>query len=191
MLAARIHGGNPENLSEKPLSEASLGQTPEGLVPEGDGWFIVNVADARGMRSSRFGRAVRFEGEPLFPAFGINVRVLEPGQPNCKYHRENQAEAFLVLSGECIAVVEEQERHMHAGDFFYAPPGTAHVIVGAGQGPCAVLMVGTRKDPEELLYPASTVAAKHRASVEQDTSDEEAAYAGVEAQAGPLGRVPW
>jgi hypothetical protein len=52
-------------------------------------------------------------------------------------------------------------------------------------------MVGTRKDPEELLYPASAVAARHGASVERDTSDEEAAYAGVEAQAGPLGRRPW
>jgi hypothetical protein len=54
-----------------------------------------------------------------------------------------------------------------------------------------VLMVGTRKDPEDLLYPVSEVGARHEASVERETSDEEAAYAGVEAQAGPLGRVPW
>jgi uncharacterized cupin superfamily protein len=191
MLAARIHGGNPENLSEKPLSEASLGQTPEGLVPEGDGWFIVNVADARGMRSSRFGRAVRFEGEPLFPAFGINVRVLEPGQPNCKYHRENQAEAFLVLSGECIAIVEEQERPMKKGDFLYAPPWTAHVFVGAGSGPCSILMVGDRCEPDEVDYPVSEVAAHHGASVAERTDSAATAYADIPRPEPARIELPW
>ena len=175
-----------------PVPEAQLSDSPAGRAAETDGWFVVNVAEASGVHTNRFGDACRFEvAAARFPEFGINVRVLEPGQPNCLYHRESAQEAFLVLSGECIAVVEEQERRMRTGDFLYAPPGTAHVIVGAGEGPCTVLMVGMRKDPEELLYPASAVASKHGASVEEDTSDEEAAYAGVEAQAGPLGRVPW
>ena len=175
-----------------PVPEAQLVDSPAGRAAETDGWFIVNVAEAAGMHTDRFGDACRFEvAAARFPEFGINVRVLQPGQPNCLYHRESSQEAFLVLSGECIAVVEEQERPMRPGDFFHAPSGTAHVIVGAGEGPCVVLMVGTRKDPEELLYPASPVAARHGASVERDTSDEEAAYAGVQARPGPLGRLPW
>ena len=175
-----------------PVPEAPLGDSPAGRAAETDGWFVVNVAEAAGRHSDRFGEACRFEVlAARFPEFGINVRVLEPGQPACLYHRENSQEAFLVLSGECIAVVEEQERRMRTGDFLHAPPGTAHVIVGAGEGPCAVLMVGTRNDPEELLYPVSEVAARHGASVEQETSDVEVAYGAREAQAGPLGRLPW
>lgn len=174
-----------------PVPEAQLSDSAAGRAAETEGWFVVNVAEAAGVHT-RFGDACRFEvAAARFPEFGINVRVLQPGQPNCLYHRESSQEAFLVLSGECIAVVEEQERPMRAGDFLYTPPGTAHVIVGAGDGPCAVLMVGTRKDPEDLLYPVSGAAAQHGASVEEDTSDEEAAYAGVVARPGPLGRVPW
>jgi uncharacterized cupin superfamily protein len=176
----------------EPVPEADLSDSPAGRGAENDGWFIVNVAEAAGMHTDRFGDACRFEvAAARFPEFGLNVRVLEPGQPNCLYHREDSQEAFLVLSGECIAVVEEQERRMRAGDFLYTPPGTAHVLVGAGEQPCAILMVGTRKDPEELVYPVSPTAARHGASVERETSDEETAYAGVDAQAGALGRVPW
>ena len=175
-----------------PVPEARLSDSPAGRAAETDGWFVVNVAEAAGMHTNRFGDACRFEvAAARFPEFGINVRVLEPGQPSCLYHRESAQEAFLVLSGECIAVVEEQERRMRTGDFLYTPSGTAHVIVGAGEGPCAVLMAGTRKNPEDLLYPVSEVAAKYGASVERETSDEGEAYAGIEAQAGPLGRVPW
>ena len=95
-------------------------------------------------------------------------------------------EAFLVLSGECIAIVEEQERpHARRRLPLYAARHGTRDRRARVTGPCAVLMVGTRKDPEELLYPVSEAAAQHGASVEQETSDEEAAYAGVDAQAGP------
>ena len=174
------------------IPEARIEETPAGKVACGDGWFVLNLAGARGFATAGHGVFCPFESpDARFDEFGINVHVLQPGERSALYHAESAQEGFLVLAGECIAVVEEQERLMRAGDFFYAPPGTAHVIVGAGDGPCAVLMVGTRKDPEDLLYPVSAVAARHGASVEQDTSDEEAAYAGVVARPGPLGRVPW
>ncbi len=175
------------------IEEAALSETEAGLVPEGEGWFVVNVAEGRGRRSDRFGSACAFEGAEAgrFPEFGLNVRVLQPGQPNSLYHREDAQEAFLVLRGEAIAIVEEQERRLRTGDFLHAPPGTAHVLVGAGDGPCAILMVGTRKHPETLLYPVSDVAARYGASVEEETSDEGAAYAGTPPpEAGPIG-LPW
>jgi len=160
--------------------EAKLTETPAGLVPEDDGWFIVNLADAAGRGSDRFGKSARLEGEgeARFSQFAINVRVLEPGEPNCLYHRENLQEAFLVLGGECIAIVEEEERPMRKGDFLNAPPGTNHVFVGAGDGPCTILMVGSRSIPEEVVYPVSEVAAKHAASVEEETPDPAVAYEG-------------
>src|SRR6266511_4978278 len=120
MQAARYSGGSGLLMSAK-LSQDSIGrankvvdvavpqakltETAGGVVPAGEGWFIVNLADARGRRSEVFGGAVRFEGEAEFPDLAINVRVLQPGQPNCLYHRESQTEVFLVLAGECIAIV--------------------------------------------------------------------------------------
>jgi uncharacterized cupin superfamily protein len=178
-------------LDNIPVPEASLAPSPDGFTPEGEGWFIVNIAEARGMRSERFGAGCRFEGEQRFLELGINVRVLEPGQPNALYHRESPQEDFLVLSGECIAIVEEQERPMRKGDFLHAPPGTAHVFVGAGDGPCVILMVGTRDPDEDLLYPVSETAARHGASAEHATDDPAIAYAGTPPPRPAMIGLPW
>jgi uncharacterized cupin superfamily protein len=155
-----------------------------GLVPDGPGWFVVNVAEARAYHTELFGDAVRFEGEDRFPEFAINVRVLQPGQPNALYHREDAQETFLVLKGECLAIIEEEERPLQAGDFIYTPAGTAHVFVGSGEGPCVVLMVGARKAERPVLYPVSEVAAKYGASVERETSSPEEAYTSTGRWAG-------
>jgi uncharacterized cupin superfamily protein len=173
--------------------EAPLRREGDARVPDGDGWFIVNIAEAHGLHTDRFGDGALFEANVRdFPEFGINVRVLQPGQPAAMYHRENNQEAFLVLSGECVAVVEDEERPMRKGDFMYAPPGTAHLIVGAGDGPCSVLMVGTRTSEFELEFPHSGAAARHRASVDEDTDDRSVAYAGVSPpEPRALGRIPW
>jgi uncharacterized cupin superfamily protein len=162
------------------------------LVPDGDGWFIVNVADAQGTRSESFGEAVRFESpDSPFSEVAFNVRVIQPGKPNALYHRESNAEAFLVLSGECIAIVEEQERPMKRGDFLYAPPGTAHVFVGAGDAPCMIVMVSNRKPEEELLYPVSEVAARYGASAERETDDPHVAYAASSPREPASVDLPW
>ena len=155
------------------------------------GWFVVNVADAAAANSARFGSSARFEdpAEP-FPEFGINVRVLEPGQPASLYHSENAQEAFLVLSGECLLIVEDEERPLRRGDFAHLPAGTAHVLVGAGAGPSSVLMVGTRKDPEELHYPVNGRAARYGASAERETRDEAEAYGSNPLTPAELG-LPW
>ena len=64
-----------------------------------------------------------------------------------------------MLKGECLAIVEEQERRLHTGDFLFTPPGTNHVLVGAGEAPCVILMVGARKADQEVHYPVSPAAA--------------------------------
>ena len=161
-----------------------------------DGWFVRNVRDARWGRHPSFGSACRFEDpEHRFEQLGINIRVLEPGRPNCLYHRENLQEDFLVLHGECLLLVEGEERPLRAWDFVHLPPDTEHVFVGAGDGPCAILMVGARSQDEELLYPVSEPAARYGASAKRETSSPEEAYAGMgEYEAGrPDGwdELPW
>jgi uncharacterized cupin superfamily protein len=166
--------------------EAQLEQTENGLVPKGDGWFVVNAQDARWWHHDTFGSAVTFEGETPFPDFGINIQMLEPGQPNCMYHGENAQEDFLVLAGECLLLVEGEERPLKQWDFVHCPPRTQHVFVGASDGPCAILMVGARPKHEELLYPVCDVARKHGAGVEQEaTSGREAYAAFAKSEEGP------
>ena len=158
--------------------EARQAKREEGLVPETEGWFVVNARDARWWRHESFGSAVTFEGDDVrFPDFGINIQVLEPGQPNCMYHGENAQEDFLVLYGECLLLVEGEERPLKQWDFVHCPAWTEHVFVGVGDGPCAVLMVGARPEAEKLLYPVAEVALKHEAGVTTATRSGQEAYA--------------
>lgn len=159
--------------------EARLVETGQGLVPEGDGWFVVNLADARWQRNARFGTWCALEGEARFPHLGVNVHVLQPDQPACLYHRENLQEAFLVLSGECRLLVDGQERRLRPWDFFHSAPGTDHVFVGGSDGPCAVLMIGARTLDEELVYPVHELARRYGASAVSETTSPRDAYAGT------------
>jgi len=179
------------------MPEATLEQAETGLVPKGEGWFVVNVRDAAWYtQRTAFGSACLFESREVpFQQLGINIRVLEPGRPNCLYHRESLQEAFLVLSGECLLLVEEQERPLKAWDFVHVPPGVDHVVVGAGDGPCVILMAGGRSESKELFYPDSELARKHGASAEQGTPEPAEAYAPYErSQPGrpaAWDRLPW
>lgn len=159
------------------VEEAALTSTENGLVPQGDGWFVVNAREARWHENDEFGRYTSFEGDPRFEDLGINVGVLQPGQPGCMYHREDEQEGFLVLSGECLLLVEGEERPLRAWDFVHCPPWTEHVLVGAGEGPCVVLAVGTRRPGKEVLYPVAEVALRHDASVLEETASSKEAYA--------------
>jgi uncharacterized cupin superfamily protein len=99
-------------------------------------------------------------------------------------------EAFLVLSGECTLLVEEQERTLRQWDFVHCPPGTRHIFVGAGDGPCTILMIGARSEDATLHYPVSELAAKHDASVARYTPNPSEAYADWPGDFVPV-RLPW
>jgi hypothetical protein len=66
---------------------------------------------------------------------------------------------------------------MKQWDYLHSPPGTRHITVGAGDGPCAILMYGTRTPGAPILYPVEPAAAKYGHSVEQETDDPDVAYA--------------
>jgi uncharacterized cupin superfamily protein len=161
------------------IEEAKMKRGEQGMAPEGEGWFVVNVAEAPWLSSDRFGKVAWFEGGSSFPHFGINIRVLQPGQPACHYHRESQQEAFLVLQGECRLLVEGQERMLRQWDLFHCPPETNHVAVGAGDGPCVVLMVGDRDPEGRIVYPVDELALGYDAGVSTETTSPSEAYAGI------------
>ena len=141
-------------------------------------WFIVNVADAPAQRHAVAGSYVPFEADDdRFEDYGINIHVLQPGQPNAKYHSESAQEDFLVLFGECVAIIEDEEHRLRAWDFVHCPAGTNHVFIGGGDGPCAILMVGSRRPGRTVHYPVSGLAARYGASAAQPTSEGREAYA--------------
>lgn len=160
------------------VPEAPLERSTHGLAPSGPGWFVLNARDARWLNGPAFGSFTPFEDREAakFEQVGFNIAHLQPGQPACMYHREEDQEGFLVLAGEALLLVEGEERPLKAWDFFHCPAGTDHVIVGAGERGCTVIGIGSRTK-RAVVYPASELAQRHKAGVEQETSDPSEAYA--------------
>src|SRR4051794_31491989 len=96
-----------------PVPEEPMEDREHGRRAAGGGGIVLTVADSNGIGSDRSGPFTAFETpDHPHPHFGIGVHILWLGQPNGLYHEEDTQEDFLVLSGECILLVEEQERRM-------------------------------------------------------------------------------
>jgi uncharacterized cupin superfamily protein len=153
--------------------------------------FILNIADAPAYGHPAAGSTVLLEDqERPFPEVGVNLRILEPGQPNARYHHESLQEDFLVLGGRCTLILDGTEHTLRQWDFVHCPAGTAHVFVGAGEGPCWILMIGARRDGARFHYPVDAAAARHGASVPAPTDDPDVAYANDEDHWAPT-QPPW
>jgi quercetin dioxygenase-like cupin family protein len=162
------------------VQEARLERLDMGLTPMTDGWFVVGIGEAAWVHNEAMGAACVFEGPDVdFPEVGYTLAVIQPGQPSGMYHREGHQEDFLVLSGECLLLIEGEERRLRAWDFVHCPAGTEHGFVGAGEGPCVIFMTGGRVGGRDtgLLYPRKEIALRHDAGVEADTSASQEAYA--------------
>ena len=173
------------------VPEAQLKETDLGLVVESEGWFVLNARDASWIRSDDRGQDTDFEGKQEWTQLGFRIHVLLPGQRNGMYHGESGQEDFLVVSGECVLVIEGEERRLQAWDFVHCPPWTQHVFVGAGDGPCVIVMTGSRVGGFEVLYPVNEAAARHDASVLEETSSPDEAYARLGPEARSAYREGW
>jgi uncharacterized cupin superfamily protein len=164
--------------------EAKPETTEHGLVPTREGWFVLDLREAAWRHVDGRGAVGvvldDFEGERQFEQLGVNPFVLGPGEAMAMYHWEADQEDFFVVSGEAVLIVEGEERPLRAWDFVHCPPNTKHVIIGAGNGPCLVIAIGARErseDPDSLGFTADDVAKGYGASVEDDTTDPDVAYA--------------
>jgi uncharacterized cupin superfamily protein len=162
------------------------------MVEEREGWYVVNVEDGRWFGNNAFGRSCSFEKpDAPVPQIGIHIFVLEPGKPNCRYHREEAQEDLLVLSGYCRLLANGEERRLRPWDFVHLPAGTSPVVVGDGDGPCAVLIVGHREPGGVALhYPKCELARRYNAETPEETPEPAVAYADVGRRA-PIDPPPW
>ena len=148
------------------VTEARLERVESGLAPVTAGWFVVNTADAAWVTNEVYGGVCIFESDDFVlrgrpdlteyvkPNAGFTIRVVPPGQPSWLYHAESVQEDFLILMGECILIIEDQERHLRAWDFVHCPPMTSHAFVAKEGGPCVILATGNRRDDLERVNPA-------------------------------------
>jgi uncharacterized cupin superfamily protein len=168
------------------VQEARLERAASGPAPVTPGWFVVNTADAAWVTNDDdAGGVCIFEsddfvlrGRPDLPEYvkpcaGFTIRVVPPGRAASLYHAESVQEDFLILQGECLLIIEEQERQLRTWDFVHCPPMTAHTFVTTGEGPCVILATGNRRDDLERVYPRSETALRHGAGSEETTSEPE------------------
>ena len=164
------------------VEEARLEEREGGLTPVSVGWFVVNVRDGAWVTNNTLGDVFVVEVDDApFPDVGFSLAVFQPGQAS-RYHREANQEDFLVLAGECLLLIEGEERPLKAWDFVHCPPDTDHAFVATGDGPCVIFMAGARKGwPEKgIVYPRSELALRHGAGAETETTSPAEAYASLE-----------
>jgi uncharacterized cupin superfamily protein len=171
------------------VQEARLERVDSDLAPVRDGWFVVNVQEAAWLTNEAFGARCVFEGSGRvfrdrpdlsghsFSQLGITLQALEPGKPSGLYHAESNQEDFLVLAGECLLLLEGEERPLKAWDFVHCPPGATHCFVGTGSVPCVIFMTGARDPERTIVYPRSELARRHGAGVDAETDSPSEAYA--------------
>lgn len=168
------------------MKEARLDRVASGLAPVTPGWFVVNAAEAAWVTNDGWsGGVCIFESDEFVlrgrtdlkayekPDAGFTLRVVPPGRPAGLYHAESVQEDFLILQGECLLIIEDQERHLRTWDFVHCPPMTAHTFVATGNSPCVILATGNRRDDLKRVYPRSETALLHGAGSEVTTLNPE------------------
>jgi len=159
------------------VSEARLERVASGVAPVTPGWFVVNTAEAAWVSNDYYGGVCIFESDDFVlrgradlteyvkPGAGFTIRVVPPGQPSTLYHAESVQEDFLILMGECVLIIEDQERHLRPWDFVHCPPMTSHAFVAKDNGPCVILATGNRRDDLErvcLIGGRAPLPRRHR-----------------------------
>jgi uncharacterized cupin superfamily protein len=185
------------------IPEARLEKVSSGLAPVTPGWFVVNVADAAWVNHAWYGGVCIFESDEFVlrgrpdlaeyvkPHAGFTIRVVPAGHSSSGYHAESVQEDFLVLMGECVLIIEGQERHLRTWDFVHCPPMTAHTFVATEAGPCVILATGNRRDDLERVSLRSEVALRYDAGPPEGSTERVRRGQWVVERPRPWADLPW
>ena len=138
-----VAAGPPEvpEPSDRPASIVHLEDVEEEAFFEAD----------CGVRSRRLSAAA---GSQLS---GLNVDVVEPGLLNGYPHCHSaEEEIFIVLDGDGVCLLGDEEHQVRRGSVVARPPGTrvAHTFRG-GDAVMTILVYGTREPNDISYYPRS------------------------------------
>ncbi len=117
------------------VEEARLEQLNAGLTPVSEGWFVVNVRDGAWVTNEASERPSSSRATTHSSLTSASPWPSSVRDRRAVYHREANQEDFLVLAGECLLLIEGEERPLKAWDFVHCPPDTEHGFVGAGERP--------------------------------------------------------
>src|SRR5437764_10902480 len=88
-------------------------------------------------------RVVRLGRELGVTSFGINLRLLRPGQRGRIHRHERQEEVYLVLEGELTLIIDGEERPtLRRGEAVRVAPELRRQLLNRGRENCAVLAIG-------------------------------------------------
>jgi uncharacterized cupin superfamily protein len=88
-------------------------------------------------------RVVRLGRELGVTSFGINLRLLRPGQRGRIHRHERQEEVYLVLDGELTLIIDGEERPtLRRGEAVRVAPELRRQLLNRGRENCAVLAIG-------------------------------------------------
>jgi hypothetical protein len=165
------------------------------------------------VRRQRSGRRVADVGERRADAVRRGLLVREGGEPVCTARHpapcpspgraERPLPHGVAAEGISRAVGGVQIARRGRG-----PPAAAvgllplsgrteHVFVGAGDGPCAILMAGARWGDWNVRYRVSELAARYGASVQEESNSPREAYTSMgfapsrRERPSYWGRLPW
>ena len=86
---------------------------------------------------------------------GVNFIRVPPGKESYVYHSHRHEEEWIyVLSGRAIALIDETEYEVNAGDFIgYPAPSVAHLLRNPGPEDLVYLSGGENREFEVTEYP--------------------------------------
>ena len=88
-------------------------------------------------------RVLRLGRELGVTSFGINLRLLRPGQRGRIHRHERQEEVYLVLEGELTLIIDGEERPtLRRGEAVRVAPELRRQLLNRGRENCAVLAIG-------------------------------------------------
>ena len=100
------------------------------------------------------------------------------------YHGETGQEDFLVVSGECVLVIESEERRLEGVGLRPLPADDgAHARRRRGRAVRRSSRSARGRRDDEIVYPVNEVAARHGSSVETETPLAEGGVRAVSARA--------
>ena len=155
------------------VPEAGLEQTEFGLVPSGEGWFVVNAREARW----------RIDDLGAFTASRARRASSRSGSTSSCSRRASRWRCTTTRTTRRTSLCSPARRwrssrarsgRCGSGTCCIARSAPATSCSARARGPCVLLAIGSRSGGEDWgAYPVDETALRHGASVEQETTKSE------------------